>query len=424
MLIWLLYIYTALYYIRPFEWEGYRSQVPVLLLVGLIAVIAIIFRMMADTSVVTNKPGVYLLGFTAAICLSHIANGYFGGGVQSLKEFLPALTGFFLISSALTTEREVERFISFLILLTAFLAIEGVFQHATGVAHGGMTPLIQNEQLGQIEQTTFERIRLYGPFNDPNDLGLAFSATVPLIAGMVMRKKWIVPVIALPAILTGIYLTNSRGAVLAALVGTTAYFLLKYRSRKGLFIAAFLAAVAFLASPSRVAQMAGDESSQGRVDAWYEGFQMLKSHPFFGVGMGSFTDYHTLTAHNSYMLVLAELGLFGSFFFLAYCFYSIKWVYDNLSWADSVSESKGAWHNVMLSLVGSHVGVLTAMFFLSRAYVLLPYLTGGVLAASTRVTETGSEGVIEWREAFTPRIILTAVIVEVLFMKIIVSVLL
>ena len=65
----------------------------------------------------------------------------------------------------------------------------------------------------------------------------------------------------------------------------------------------------------------GDDSAYGRVEAWYEGIQMFKSSPVFGVGKGMFTDFNNLTAHNSYMLVLAELGFVGSIFFLGLFFY-------------------------------------------------------------------------------------------------------
>jgi O-antigen ligase len=52
-------------------------------------------------------------------------------------------------------------------------------------------------------------------------------------------------------------------------------------------------------------------SAAGRLDAWYAGMQMFKSSPIFGIGFQRFTEYNSLTAHNSYMLCIAELGFPG-----------------------------------------------------------------------------------------------------------------
>jgi hypothetical protein len=55
-----------------------------------------------------------------------------------------------------------------------------------------------------------------------------------------------------------------------------------------------------------------DASTAGRVDAWYAGLQMFKSAPLFGIGFGRFADSYERTAHNSFVLCLAELGIVGS----------------------------------------------------------------------------------------------------------------
>ncbi len=44
---------------------------------------------------------------------------------------------------------------------------------------------------------------------------------------------------------------------------------------------------------------------------------MFKSAPLFGIGFNGFTDLYEITAHNSFVLCLAELGLLGSTLWLA-----------------------------------------------------------------------------------------------------------
>src|SRR6202008_2360617 len=58
----------------------------------------------------------------------------------------------------------------------------------------------------------------------------------------------------------------------------------------------------------------GISASDGadRLEAWANGLEIFKSAPLFGIGFGNFTDHHDVTAHNSFVLCLAELGLMGS----------------------------------------------------------------------------------------------------------------
>src|SRR3546814_14583581 len=51
---------------------------------------------------------------------------------------------------------------------------------------------------------------------------------------------------------------------------------------------------------------------------------MFRANPGFGVCVGNFTDHTRLTAHNSFVLVLAETGIVGYTVWLAmggYCFW-------------------------------------------------------------------------------------------------------
>src|ERR1700686_5663186 len=54
-----------------------------------------------------------------------------------------------------------------------------------------------------------------------------------------------------------------------------------------------------------------------RLEAWANGLEMFKSAPLFGIGFNGFTDFLDITAHNSFVLCLAELGLLGSTLWMA-----------------------------------------------------------------------------------------------------------
>jgi O-antigen ligase len=144
------------------------------------------------------------------------------------------------------------------------------------------------------------------------------------------------------------------------------------------------------------------QSGSDRTALWSSGLQMLKSHPLFGVGLGSFADScdgcgHT--AHNSVMVCAAELGLFGLYFWCLFLFPTVR---DALAIAspakvsvaepvESVEEEfplstrkiaavdKATINRLGRLLVLSLTGFLVAGWFLSRAYVMTFFLLGGMV---------------------------------------------
>jgi O-antigen ligase len=125
---------------------------------------------------------------------------------------------------------------------------------------------------------------------------------------------------------------------------------------------------------------AGEESAHGRVEAWYEGMHMFFDHPLFGVGRGNFTEYNDLTAHNSFVLVLAEAGFVGFMLWLAFVGYSF-WMMrvilrhqpDPTSTAEQAAECQDD-RAMAMTLWLALWGLFAAAFFLSRSYMIVLYL--------------------------------------------------
>lgn len=94
---------------------------------------------------------------------------------------------------------------------------------------------------------------------------------------------------------------------------------------------------------------------------------MFKSAPFIGVGYGQFLEYHFLTAHNSYILVAAELGGIGSFLWtgLLYVTVKIPWQIWRSFREHPESDLVRRWS---FSLLSSMIGLLIGAFFLSFSY--------------------------------------------------------
>src|SRR5262249_4116124 len=103
-------------------------------------------------------------------------------------------------------------------------------------------------------------------------------------------------------------LSKSRGGVLVFLAVLGTYFVQRY-GRRGALIGAMVAVPALI-----LGGRSGSEASASsieRLECWLAGVQMARDYPIVGVGLGRFVEHHILTAHNSYLLAPAELGLPG-----------------------------------------------------------------------------------------------------------------
>ncbi len=385
MLFFLLCLYVSLYYIRPFEWVPGLVGAPIFFIVALLSLLVLFMAWgQGRLRLFQIKSDWMVAGMIVAIVLSHLSHGDYFAIIPSIITFFPAFVGYYLVAHGLSTERQVNIFTLLLIWLSVFLGFEGILQFHTGFAHGGLEPFYAwRETVDGVLLNDLARIRWYGLFNDPNDLGLALVLPVPFLVDAIWSRRFFLPVICLPVLVYALYLTNSRGAMLAMIASVFCYLVLRTRSVKGVFLGGAMAALVFVFGPSRMAELGASEgSAYGRVEAWYEGFQMFKSYPLFGVGRGMFLEHHRLTAHNSYMLVLAELGLFGSYFFLGLFYAPFHFVKENL-WKSSSLDEK--YRNFLCSCIGSLVGLLSAMFFLSRSYILLPYIMAGFILAAVKI---------------------------------------
>jgi hypothetical protein len=164
------------------------------------------------------------------------------------------------------------------------------------------------------------RLRGAGFLNDPNDFAQILLIALPLIfiawrQGRVLANALFV-LAPTAVLLWAVYLTHSRGA----LIGLGVVGLVAARKRLG------TAASVALASVLAVGLMAldftggrGISASEGvdRLEAWATGLELLKHSPIFGIGFGNFINFNELTAHNSIVLCLAELGLVGATMWLA-----------------------------------------------------------------------------------------------------------
>lgn len=326
-------------------------------------------------------------GFILVAIVSIAVNGWIGGAVDMLGQFLPMLVAFTLVAHAARSGRNVIRLMVTIVLCSAVLVLHGIEQVELGAGWTGM-PVVAGG-----------RIQYVGIFSDPNDLAMLFVCALPMAlllghqGGLLgLRRIWWWLIAA--GLVYGVYLSDSRGAFLALLVMLGIWV---WR-RKGLFAAGALGAAGLaglMLLPTRLQELDASESSAyGRIDAWYEGIQMFIGHPVFGVGMNNFTEYNYLTAHNSFVLVLAETGIIGFTIWLALIGYPFLMTVAVLRHQPGLAApgALAAWRDeraVATTFLVSLSGFFACAFFLSRSYMILVYLmialvTGWYIGAQQR----------------------------------------
>ena len=183
------------------------------------------------------------------------------------------------------------------------------------------------ERPGPLNTTSIGhgRVRYRGILADPNELALALCMVIPLTLTISVRKRslWrpLLLVATVAIVLPVIIWTGSRTGQIVFVTVLVAY-MLQRAGWKGLLAAAVLAGPVLLLGGRSGGE--ADESSMERLEAWSAGLHMFASSPIWGVGKGQFTEHHIRTAHNTFMLVLAELGLVGLALWIGLFYVALK----------------------------------------------------------------------------------------------------
>ncbi|OMH25664.1 O-antigen ligase [Motiliproteus sp. MSK22-1] len=383
-----LFLYTALVLIRPHEfWQESAEWI----LIKVCAIICFLIVLIAQRPIKLYPQHWMLLALLPFISVSAFLNGWGMQGInQSERLLVSSIIPLFLFSTAITTIQRQILLMWICLAASMFMVHNGHSQQLNFFGYGWA---------GDSQSVGDGRITYLGFFSDPNDLGMFLVMNIPFVVyffhtGGMIKKLLMLAVFT--AICYGIYLTDSRGTLLGALSLVGLYFLISYGSAKMVLISVVIApALATLLSSFRGIS-AADSSSQGRLDAWYDGIQMLIHNPVFGVGMGNFIDWHGKTAHNSYVLIAGELGIPGYSLwggaliltvFVSYIFLkSQKPTYSEdrkeLIAAQPVSKECTEELLINKTLFYSMIGFMITAFFLSRTYTLLLFIFMGMSIAS------------------------------------------
>jgi O-antigen ligase len=295
-----------------------------------------------------------------------------------------------------TSWRYFQNMILFLIVYTAIRQREHVKWVAWAWLAGATfatVPALLSPPTQEADLTT----RIAGTIGDPNELAaLLVAGTAFAVALSVVSKGNLVArVAAFGAVflfLFGIFYTVSRGGMIALAVAIVAAALMSGRYRvqativgllTALFVVVYFSQIAGVDARDRITTVQG---GSGRSDIWKIGWRMVEDKPVIGVGSGNFpiSSIHYLlvkpgaierdefiidtpkVAHNSYLQVLAELGMVGLVLFLSIIGFAIWSALQAAQWFARVGDNQ--MEIVARATVVALVGILAADFFITEQY--------------------------------------------------------
>jgi hypothetical protein len=239
------------------------------------------------------------------------------------------------------------------------------------------------ERVGLFDTYTIDgRVRYMGELHDPNEVALTIAAAgIAVLIAFALRKRRaggkLLMALGVLLLLGTVWFTRSRGGLIAAMLVPGVYVFRRFGFRAA--IPLVFAAVGLVVLGGRGGASA-EVSTMLRYEAWSAGLEMFKQSPFFGVGPRMFTDHHYLTAHNTYVLTLAELGVFGMFLFVTLLYLSFKTLYSGMKQLSLVPGTRAAqvWG---MALMAGLAGIAFQINTLSMAYHSVVWLFFGLVGA-------------------------------------------
>lgn len=370
----------AMTFLRPWEATGMAQMSFIPKTLGLIAIGSWIFHGARSRkfSVLFNWPSRLFMMFSLWVFCSAVVFGDLAAGLSAFANTMLVASVLFVLVANVPNRPEDLRLLERALVLSI----------AVVLAHASLMTLFH----GGSEGLRLEGIGLTGNANDLAALAaLALPfAVIPALTEKTRADRRIAYA-TVPVFLFGLWLAESRGALLAVGASAVSYVILRARRPgKAIFISALfiplIVGAVFLLSQLRSSQDI-QGSTESRLGYLTAGLRMAAHNPVLGVGFsnypklyeayssGDFTyEWGERTAHSSWILALAETGLPG-FLLLAALFLSTF----RRSW-----RLRAARPELLLAMIGYGI----AMSFLSHTYTFFPYLLFAIVLAAAKLIKT------------------------------------
>ncbi len=376
-------LFMFLVFWRPQEWlVPWLYGWPLLNVIVFIALLSLFIEVDQKKIKLPKTPMIWLAGgLWVATLLSHVANTYFQGLIDTIPESFKLC--FFLALLIVVVDRvsRVRAVIFVMVASAVIMAVHCLMQQKTGFGFAGQPSLIRYRPLTNEWQA---QSWFFGIFADPNDTGQWLAAAIPLVFALPRRLNFMTFPLCL-GLAWYLYLaldaTHSRGAQIALIVViVTLLFLglpvrwLPYAAVIGLGVGLVLCSV----------KGAGllDASAQERVVYWGMANRMFKSHSVFGIGYGMFWQVTggRKAAHNAFVSCYTEVGLVGYWFWFSMLQLGFIGAWRaRMAMGRARTESQAYLKRAAGLVIASVAGFAAGAYFLSRAFVFPFFFLVGLL---------------------------------------------
>lgn len=384
MLLSLLALYIIVILIRPMDWlDTFYGWPLVNNLAMLLIPVSFFGSAKEDFASWWKLPEVKIAAFLLFAASMSNFFVWLQAVVDTFQRFGKVILCYGIILLVVRREKNFRIILWTILMCVAWMAVHGILQIQRGYGFGYLPPL------WRASHNVFQ-ITAFGIFEDPNDLCLVFILALPLLySEFRASNNGLTKTLALfmmPLIITGIWLTNSRGGIMGLFGMVTGYSILKTKGIKRWFTILIPAVIIFIFAPSR---FAGKEVDLGRATLWGYGLRSFQRHPIFGIGHGNFQDTvgEGFVAHNSFIHVLTELGLFGYLPWFLLIFMTMTHLCRAINLSSSISRDD-QFH--LVGLFAALSGYLTAAYFLSRSYDYVLYILLALALAKVSIVANNS----------------------------------
>jgi O-antigen ligase len=317
--------------------------------------------------------------------------------LSELGTYLQLIVLYLAISIMPLTLGEFKAFVAAIIGGSLLAALYSIYQYHSG---GGVYA-----QIHAAELIVRVRVQAGEASIDPNAFAAALIMPMALVTVWFLQRRWSLQKFILAGmfltLLVGIYVSGSRGALVAA--GVMLLYLLFRSGHKlqMLFFSLLGLGMSFLlpTSPWHRFSNAAKTGGAGRISIWKVAWDAFKHHWLAGSGVGNFPTaydqsfirvYQSIYAHwhraphNAYIAIAVELGIIGLSLLLIAC-------YGQLRMLGFVTKSNPM-YGFRIALESAAVGLGVDALFLGILTLKFTWLLFWLMAATRTVALTRTGG--------------------------------
>jgi O-antigen ligase len=259
----------------------------------------------------------FSLAFAAVFSITHSQN------LEGVCKYALGFILFLLVATL--SEEEKKELVPKIVLAAVLISFLAIYQYFFGF------PLLLNyvQETKITDPFVLEKIaerRVFFPFPTPAILGGYLAMILPLT--LIPKKN----ILFLLPLASALLLTKSLGALLSLVLVLTVFFLMQTHSGRKkvlalLILALIIGSVFVIRTNNPKQHLLPVFSMASRLNYWRDTWEIIRAHPWTGVGFGNFDLAGSRYAHNSFLQLWAEAGVvnLASFLWLIAIIFKNSW---------------------------------------------------------------------------------------------------